>query len=226
MELQQFAYIASHDLQEPIRKISYYSDYFLNKYNLSIDEKGKEYLHGMLSASQRMRHLIHDLLAFSQVDKKATAFKPVDLNKVMRETLQDMEVRISEKAADITVQHLPVIEGDVSMMRQLFGNIISNSLKYARENAAPVITISCQQQGANAEIMIQDNGIGFDEKYLPKMFTLFQRLHSSEQYKGTGLGLAICQKIVDLHNGTITANGKENEGAVFRISLPVKQLSI
>lgn len=226
MELQQFAYIASHDLQEPIRKISYYSDFFLNKYIDNFDEKGREYLNGMLSASHRMRNLIHDLLAFSQVDKKPTAFRPVDLYKVVQETLQDMEVRIREQSADIQVEPLPVIEADEGMIRQLFGNVISNSLKYAREDLKPVIRISCAQQNGTIAIYITDNGIGFDEKYLPKMFTLFQRLHSNDQYKGTGLGLAICQKIVDLHNGSITASSKENEGATFTISLPLKQTSL
>jgi PAS domain S-box-containing protein len=226
MELQQFAYIASHDLQEPIRKISYYSDFFLNKYIDNFDEKGREYLHGMLSASHRMRNLIHDLLAFSQVDKKPTTFQPVDLYKVVQETLQDMEVRIREQSADIQIEPLPVIEADEGMIRQLFGNVISNSLKYAREDQKPVIRISCAQQNGAIAIYVTDNGIGFDEKYLPKMFTLFQRLHSNDQYKGTGLGLAICQKIVDLHNGSITASSKENEGATFTISLPVKQTSL
>lgn len=226
MELQQFAYIASHDLQEPIRKISYYSDYFLNKYIGSIDGKGKDYLQGMLGASTRMRHLIHDLLAFSQVDKTTTAFQPVDLNKVLQDTLADMEVRITEKAATIKADNLPVIEGDEGMIRQLFSNIISNSLKYSRQDVKPVIRISHHTGDTHTEIAIQDNGIGFDEKYLPKMFTLFQRLHSNDQYKGTGLGLAICQKIINLHNGSITASSKENEGATFKISLPVKQISI
>ncbi|UYQ92646.1 ATP-binding protein [Chitinophaga horti] len=225
-ELQQFAYIASHDLQEPIRKISYYSDYFLNKYRESIDEKGKDYLHGMLSASRRMRTLINDLLAFSQVDKKATTFKQVDLENVFRETLQDMELNVREKSARIQLEPLPTIEADESMIRQLFGNILSNSLKYAREHEAPLIRISCIADKHTIEIAVADNGIGFDEKYLPKMFTLFQRLHTNDQYKGTGLGLAICQKIVDIHNGSITATSKENEGATFKITLPVKQLSI
>ncbi|MCK7558415.1 ATP-binding protein [Chitinophaga sedimenti] len=145
---------------------------------------------------------------------------------VVQETLQDMEVRIREQSADIQVEPLPVIEADEGMIRQLFGNVISNSLKYAREDLKPVIRISCAQQNGTIAIYITDNGIGFDEKYLPKMFTLFQRLHSNDQYKGTGLGLAICQKIVDLHNGSITASSKENEGATFTISLPVKQTSL
>ncbi len=222
-ELQQFAFIASHDLQEPIRKISFYSDYFLNKYAERIDDKGREYLKGMLSASHRMRNLIHDLLAFSQVEKKELEYKHIDLNRVINDTLQDLEMMIREKGANINIAPLPSIDADESMIRQLFANIISNSLKYAKRDQAPLIQVSNRHNGQYLEIAISDNGIGFDEKYLPKMFTLFQRLHSGDKYKGTGLGLAICRKIVSLHNGAITASGKENEGATFKITLPLNQ---
>ncbi|KAA2241342.1 PAS domain S-box protein [Chitinophaga agrisoli] len=222
-ELQQFAFIASHDLQEPIRKISFYSDYFLNKYVDRIDEKGKDYLKGMLSASHRMRNLIHDLLAFSQVEKKELEYRRIDLNRVISDTLQDLEMMIREKGAAIDIAPLPSIDADESMLRQLFANIISNSLKYAKKDQAPLIQVSNWRNDQYLEIAIKDNGIGFDEKYLPKMFTLFQRLHSGDKYKGTGLGLAICRKIVSLHNGAITASGKENEGATFKITLPLNQ---
>jgi len=222
-ELQQFAFVASHDLQEPIRKISFYSDYFLNKYADKIDDKGKDYLKGMLSASHRMRNLIHDLLAFSQVEKKQVEYRHINLNHVIQDTLQDLEIMIREKEANIEIAALPSIDADESMIRQLFGNIINNSLKYSKNDQRPQIQVTNRLNTHYLEIFIKDNGIGFDEKYLPKMFTLFQRLHTGDKYKGTGLGLAICRKIVALHNGAITASGKVNEGATFRITLPLNQ---
>lgn len=222
-ELQQFAFVASHDLQEPIRKISFYSDYFLNKYADKIDDKGKDYLKGMLSASHRMRNLIHDLLAFSQVEKKQVEYRHINLNHVIQDTLQDLEIMIREKEANIEITALPSIDADESMIRQLFGNIINNSLKYSKNDQRPQIQVTNRLNTHYLEIFIKDNGIGFDEKYLPKMFTLFQRLHTGDKYKGTGLGLAICRKIVALHNGAITASGRVNEGATFRITLPLNQ---
>ncbi len=222
-ELQQFAFVASHDLQEPIRKISFYSDLFLNKYTEKLDPKGQDYLKGILSASHRMRNLINDLLSFSQVNKNKINFKYINLNQVLHDVLQDMEIAISEKKAKVEVQPFPVIEADMVMMRQLFENLIGNSLKYAREEEPPIIEITNQQVEDQLKIAVRDNGIGFDEKYLSKLFDLFQRLHSDEKYKGTGLGLAICKKIVTLHHGTITAQSKINHGSTFEIILPLKQ---
>lgn len=221
LELQQFAYVASHDLQEPIRKISFYSDYFLNKYAHLIDAKGTDYLRGMVSASQRMRNLVHDLLAFSQVEKNKVDLKTVDLNRVIGDVLQDLEIPIEEKGALISVDPLPTIQADEGMMVQLFENLIGNSLKYAKEHQPPKIHVSSHQEAHQLTVSVRDNGIGFDEKYLPKMFTLFQRLHTGEKYKGTGLGLAICQKIVALHGGSITASSKVSEGATFTVTLPL-----
>lgn len=220
LELQQFAYVASHDLQEPIRKINYYSDYIINKYAQLLDDKGREYLNAMALASSRMRGLVHDLLAFSQVEKKAVEFTSVNLDDVLKDVLHDIDVMIKEKNAQVQVEHLPAIDADEGMMRQLFENLITNSLKYSKEETPPLIRISSARRNGSLEINVTDNGIGFDEKYLPQMFMLFQRLHSVNKYKGTGLGLAICQKIVRLHNGSIHARSRENEGATFIISLP------
>lgn len=223
LELQQFAFIASHDLQEPIRKISFYSDLFLTKYADNIDEKGNEYLKGIVSASSRMRRLIHDLLAFSQVEARTVKFKRIDLNEVLKEALQDLEMIINEKHPLIEAAELPVIEADGGLIRQLFANVIGNSLKYCKDDQQPVISITSRLDDPYLDIYISDNGIGFDEKYLPKVFTLFQRLHSNDKYKGTGLGLAICRRIVEYHGGAITANSRESEGATFKITLPVNQ---
>ncbi|MBP1652952.1 MAG: sensor signal transduction histidine kinase, partial [Bacteroidetes bacterium] len=183
-ELQQFAFVASHDLQEPVRKLLFYSDYLLNNYQTSFDEKSLHFLNSIQGASRRMRSLIQDLLLFSQINKEQIQFR------------------------------------DERMMRQLFGNIISNSLKYSKDALAPQIDISYKQENGHIELIFRDNGIGFDEKYLPKMFTLFQRLHTRQTYEGTGLGLAICRKIVEMHQGKIWATSEEGLGATFFISLP------
>jgi PAS domain S-box-containing protein len=222
-ELQQFAFIASHDLQEPLRKLIFYSDYLLSQYKSSIDSKGVGFLNSMQAASHRMRNLIQDLLSFSQINKEEFTFTAVDLNIVAGEALQDLEVSIEEKKAVINIQPLPTINGDHRMMRQLFENIISNALKYAKSSVHPVIDITCRENGNFYELMFKDNGIGFNDQYLPQMFTLFQRLHDRLSYEGTGLGLAICMKIVDMHYGKIWAEGKEGEGAVFYVSLPISQ---
>ncbi|GAC1420285.1 MAG: hypothetical protein NVS1B13_13710 [Flavisolibacter sp.] len=220
-ELQQFAFIASHDLQEPIRKLLFYSDYLLSQYAGSIDQKGIDYLTSMQNASQRMRSLIQDLLSFSLINKEQIVFTDVDLNVIASEALQDFEMSIEEKSAVVHIQSLPTVTGDARMMRQLFENIISNSLKYSKSICAPIIDISCHQKGRFYELSFQDNGIGFNEEYLPQMFTLFQRLHDRKIYEGTGLGLAICRKIMDLHGGKIRAKGHEGEGAVFYVSIPI-----
>jgi PAS domain S-box-containing protein len=220
-ELTQFAFIASHDLQEPVRKLLFYSDYLLQKYKGNIDEKGMEYLQNMHSASQRMRNLIQDLLLFSQIHKEKMEFRATDLNVIMNDMLQDLEISIEEKKARVTVDPLPTIQADEVMMRQLFTNIIGNSLKYSKPGQSPEIKVTNREVDGFLEIAFEDNGIGFDEKYVSQIFTLFQRLHTRELYEGTGLGLAICRKIVELHNGKISAEAKEGKGATFYVSLPL-----
>lgn len=226
-ELSQFAFVASHDLQEPLRKIILYSDYLLNKYIDKVDKKGEAYLKNMIDASNRMRNLIEDILSFSEVNNKKLDLKPIDLNIVAQECLQDMEVLIAEKGARILIKELPVIEADIALIRQLFNNIISNALKYAKDKTPARLTISCKQPG-NGEVALyfKDNGIGFEEKYLDRIFTLFQRLHGKQSYKGTGLGLAICKKIVQLHNGKIEAKSQLDKGATFIVTIPSKYKAI
>ncbi|MGZ3910655.1 MAG: ATP-binding protein [Flavisolibacter sp.] len=220
-ELQQFAFVASHDLQEPIRKILFYCDYLLQSNATASDRKSLDYLKSMYKASQRMRSLIQDLLTFSQINKEELKFQQINLNNILRDALQDLELSIEERKAKISIPLLPQICGDERMIRQLFENIISNAIKYSRSTVTPVVAISCQEKEGNLEIAFKDNGIGFDEQYLPQMFTLFQRLHTRDRYEGTGLGLAICKKITDIHHGRIWAQGKEGEGSIFYISLPM-----
>lgn len=224
-ELQQFAFIASHDLQEPVRKMLYFSDYLIGQYSSSMEGKGADYLFKMRHSAHRMRTLIKDLLIFSQINKEETKFADVDLNKVADHARQDFEMVIEEKGAILNIGKLPVIQGDERMMVQLFGNLISNSLKYSNKNSAPQIHIECASRNDSFELSFRDNGIGFDQKYSSQMFHLFQRLHPHTEYQGTGLGLAICRKITDLHRGKIWAESKEGEGATFYVSLPAHNLA-
>jgi PAS domain S-box-containing protein len=224
-ELQQFAFVASHDLQEPLRKLLFYSDYLLSIYRDSFDKKAIESLLSMQSATNRMRNLIQDLLSFSQITREQIKLQNVDLNEVVVEVLQDMEVVVAEKAATINIQEFPEgIPGDKRMMLQLFQNIIGNSLKYTTPTQSPDIDVTWQRSEHFIEIAFKDNGIGFDPVYLPIIFTLFQRLHTQEKYQGTGLGLAICNKIVEAHKGKIWATSEEGMGSIFYVALPVNQL--
>lgn len=219
-ELAQFAYVASHDLQEPVRKMLFYSDYLISSYHDKLDKKGNDYLSSMQRAAIRMRELIRDILSFSQIDSAQTKFKQIDLNVVAKDALQDLEMAIEEKKAIINVSELPTINGDERMLRQLFENIIGNSLKYSKPSVQPVIDIKPQQQQGALQISFTDNGIGFNNQYSPQIFTLFKRLNKRQDYEGTGIGLAICKKIMDLHQGKIWVEAEENKGATFFISFP------
>lgn len=219
-ELQQFAFVASHDLQEPVRKLMFYSDFLIEKYAGVLDQRGVGMLSNIHAASDRMRTLIQDLLSLSQINKEAARFKKIDLNKVADEAMQDLEMAIADKNVKLEVQPLPEIVGDDRMLRQLFENIISNSIKYSKPSGPVQVSISCRKDNGSFVLSFRDNGIGFDEKYLPQMFSLFQRLHDRKAYEGTGLGLAICRKIVEMHQGSIWAESTEGQGATFYVSLP------
>jgi len=225
LELQQFAYVASHDLQEPVRKLLFYSDYLLNNCRTAIDEKGAFFLESMHASSKRMRKLIQDVLAFSQIDKEKVDFKDVDLNETLAVSCQDLEMYISEKKAVLEIGPLPIVRGDGRMLQQVFENIIGNSIKYAKEGTEPHIKITHEEQPGYHVISFRDNGIGFDEQYLPQLFTLFKRLHNRETYQGTGLGLAICKKIMEMHEGSIEAASDGKSGATFSIAFPVIHLT-
>ncbi len=234
-ELEDFASIASHDLQEPLRKIRAFGDRLTHKCAEQLTDVGRDYLERMQNAAERMQTLINDLLTFSRVTSKAQPFKSIDLNVVVREVLTDLEVRIEEAGGTVTVSQLPVIDADPLQMRQLFQNLIANALKFRKPDEPPVVKIFAESTTtddsdswslANPDmwhLSVADNGIGFDEKYLDRIFTVFQRLHGRNVYEGTGVGLAVCRRIAERHNGSITATSQPDNGSTFIVKLPAKQ---
>ncbi len=234
-ELEQFASVASHDLQEPLRKIQAFGDRLQVRSSSELGEQGRDYLQRMLASAGRMRSLIDALLTFSRVTTKAQPFVTVDLAATAEDVVSDLEEQMRRTGGRIDVGPLPTIEADPLQMRQLIQNLIGNALKFSRPNESPIVQIASRSLGsANGngdenngsecyEISVRDNGIGFEEIYLDRIFELFQRLHGRQEYEGTGMGLAICRKIVERHHGSITAKSAPGEGATFLVTLPLRQ---
>lgn len=232
-ELQQFAYVASHDLKEPLRKIQVFSHMIREKY-LQDSQEGEFYMDRVIRASQRMNDLITDVLGYSQLSE-STTFSVININQIISEIIADMELLIQEKKAVIQVDPIPGLEANPGQMRQVFQNILGNALKFSKDEVAPAIHISAElveekkidsrpsPKGSYCRIQIVDNGIGFDEIYLNRIFSIFQRLHNQEKYAGTGIGLAIVKKIIEKHNGLVTAESTEGSGSRFIIILPLQQ---
>jgi PAS domain S-box-containing protein len=217
-ELSQFAHITSHDLQEPIRKIAVYAGRLEDKAGTGTN--ARNYLAKITTAANRMQNLIRDVLTYSELSRHAPAYEPVDLQQTVREAVTEFELLIQEKSAIIRFDGLPTIDAVPLQMFQLFGNLISNALKYAKDDKPPVISITCDREGHNFHLEVRDNGIGFSPEYADQIFSIFKRLHRKDQYSGTGIGLAMCKKIVENHGGTITATGSPGEGATFHLILP------
>jgi PAS domain S-box-containing protein len=237
-ELSDFATVASHDLQEPLRKIQAFAGCLIEEQATTLNDEGRNYLDRIQNAATRMTTLVSDLLEFSRISSKGKPFVPVNLNEVVAGVLSDLETRIAKTHGKVEIVTLPTVASDSTQMRQLFQNLIGNALKFHRKDVPPVVRVSAEiidslganpdangrtQTAATCRISFADNGIGFDEKYLDRVFTIFQRLHGRGDYEGTGIGLAVCRRIVERHNGTITARSQPGHGSTFVVTMPLFQ---
>jgi PAS domain S-box-containing protein len=233
-DLQQFASIASHDLQEPLRKILIFSTMLREKQGQDLSEESAQFLEKIISSSYRMKAMVVDILNYSRLSTNSENFVMTDLRELIMEVMEDYEILIREKNASILLENLPCIEVNRGQIKQVFQNLISNSVKFSKQGVPPVITIRSVQidenklhrgkkyPGGACCITISDNGIGFDERYAEKIFSLFERLNPKDQFEGSGIGLSIAKKIIDKHNGTIAALSNEGTGACFTITLPIR----
>lgn len=236
-ELEDFAYVASHDLQEPLRKISTFGGRLYERYAAQLDEEGQMYLNRMLTASANMRMFIDNLLEFSRIDRIAHTVAPTDLAFVLRQVIADLELKIEETGTQVVFDKLPMIDAVSSQMKQFFNNVISNAIKFRQKDVNPVIKISAHEisdyervqyglpdGNIYHKVMICDNGIGIENGYEERIFEVFQRLHGKSEYPGSGIGLAICKKIVAYHRGLLFAGNNEDEGACIIAILPQKHI--
>ena len=221
-ELEQFAYVASHDLQEPLRKIITFGDRLKDHSGARLDATGQDYLHRMQHAAMRMRQLVDALLLYATVTARPEARENTDPEAALKDVLSDLEVLITELRAKIEVKKLPALRVNPIQLRQLFQNLVANALKFCQKGVTPVVRITGRDLGNGyAEISVEDNGIGFDEKYVDRIFMPFQRVHEFEGFEGTGIGLTICHRIVQRHGGQITAKSVLGKGSTFVVTLPL-----
>jgi light-regulated signal transduction histidine kinase (bacteriophytochrome) len=219
MELEQFAYVASHDLQEPLRIVSGYCQLLKRRYAGKLDEDADKFINYAVEGSVRLQELINDLLAYSRVSTKAKPFAEVKLSDVAAQAMANLQMAINERGAEVRVDPLPVIMGDPYQLLQLFQNLIGNAVKFCSETS-PKVWVSAVRDQDVWTISVKDNGIGIEPKHFEKIFTIFQRLHSREKYEGTGIGLAICKKVVQRHGGSIVVESEPGQGATFKFTLP------
>ncbi|WP_306052299.1 ATP-binding protein [Natronococcus wangiae] len=217
--LEQFAYAASHDLQEPLRMIRSYLTLIENRYGDAFDEDGEEFLEFAVDGADRMSDMIDGLLAYSRVDTRGEPFEPVDLDDVLEDARSDLLIRIEEADAEITAESLPRVEGDVSQLRQLFQNLLGNAITYSGDEP-PRVYVTAQQRGEEWRISVRDEGVGIDPADADRIFEMFQRLHDHDEESGTGIGLALCKRIVERHGGEIRVDSEPGEGSTFSFTLP------
>jgi signal transduction histidine kinase len=222
-ELEQFAHIASHDLQEPLRMISSYTQLLRRRYANKLDADADEFIGYAVDGTKRMQALINDLLNFSRVTSEAKPLQPVDLEAALEDTLKDLEVRIEDCGATVTHDPLPTVRGDPVQMRQLLLNLIGNGMKFQVSKQKPTVRISAARAGAEWRFGVRDNGIGIDAQYFKNLFQIFKRLHNRDEYAGTGIGLAVCKKIVERHGGRIWVESVLGQGSTFLFTLPAME---
>lgn len=236
-DLLEFAQVASHDLQEPLRKVTAFSERLASSLDGELDEKGQDYMRRMNGAVSRMQSLIDDLLTFARVTTRGTAMTPTSLRPIIENVLTDLEIAIEESGAVVEVGRMPTLPADPSQLGQLFQNLIGNAIKFKSDDVPPEIAIRARHIKKTSlgtddppngwyDITIVDNGIGFDEKYAAKIFAPFQRLHGRSEFEGTGVGLSVCRRIVERHQGSIAASSTIGDGATFTIRLPTSHLDI
>jgi signal transduction histidine kinase len=220
-DLEQFAYVASHDLQEPLRKVASFCQLLKRRYAGQLDERADQYINFAVDGAQRMQRLINDLLAFSRIGRMTTGFTGVDLDRVMSETVAGLDAARERTDAEITWSDLPVVRGEEALLATLLANLVGNSLKFRRPGVPPRVRISAKQVGDDWEVTCADNGIGIEPEFADKVFVIFQRLHGKEAYPGTGIGLAIAKRIVEYHGGRIWVDPEYSDGAAVHFTLPV-----
>ncbi|WP_290819076.1 ATP-binding protein [Halovivax sp.] len=220
--LQQFAYVASHDLQEPLRMVTSYMQLLERRYSDELDEDAEAFIEFAVDGAERMQAMIDGLLAYSRVETRGRSFGSVDLEAVLDDVLTDLGIRIDETGAEITTEPLPTVSGDASQLRQLFQNLLENALQYSGEQE-PRVSISATRDEDEWIISVSDEGIGIDQEDADRVFEVFQRLHSHEEYEGTGIGLALCKRIVDRHGGEIWIDSIPDEGSTFSFTLPADE---
>jgi light-regulated signal transduction histidine kinase (bacteriophytochrome) len=220
-DLEQFAYVASHDLQEPLRKVASFCQLLQRRYSGQLDDRADQYIGFAVDGAQRMQRLINDLLAFSRIGRLTNGFTDVDLNKVVLDAAAQFDAQREATQAEIVFTDLPVVSGEEPLLGALFSNLIGNAIKFRRPDVPPRIVIDSVALDGEFEITVEDNGIGIEPEFADKVFVIFQRLHAKETYPGTGIGLAIAKKIVEYHGGRIWIDPEHREGTLFRFTLPV-----
>jgi PAS domain S-box-containing protein len=221
-ELEQFAYVASHDLQEPLRIVASYTQLLSRRYQDKLDSDANEFIEFIVDAATRMQKLINDLLSYSRVGTRGQGFAANDLNKVLESALKNLDLRIQDSDATVTCDDLPTVMVDGRQFLQLFQNLIGNALKF-RADAPPTVHVGVTQQDGEYIFSVRDNGIGIDPQYAERIFQVFQRLHGKGEYPGTGIGLAICRKIVERHGGRIWVESRSGAGSTFYFTIPIQR---